>query len=125
VIEMSPENSHAWNGKGDCYRGLKDYQTAIEAWQRAIKFGMDPKYGLTRIGDAYVNLEKFEEAEETYNKAITFGYSKYACLGLIRIYMKRNQFENVRETFNILNQKDSDDPRVKEEYNKFIKREKE
>jgi tetratricopeptide (TPR) repeat protein len=86
---------------------------------------MDPKYGLTRIGDACLNLEKLEEAEETYNKAITFGYSKYAYLGLIRIYMKRNQFENVRKTFNILNQKDSDDPRIKEEYNKFIKREKE
>ena len=85
----------------------------------------DPKYGLTRIGDAYVNLEKLDEAEETYNKALTFGYSKYAYLGLIKIYIKRNQFENVRETFNILNQKDFDDPRIKDEYNKFIKRTKE
>lgn len=57
-----------------CYREIKDYKTAINFFESAIKEGISPKiasyYGL--LGESYESLKQNKEAIETYKRGLLF-----------------------------------------------------
>jgi tetratricopeptide (TPR) repeat protein len=122
ILEINPQDSYAWHGKADCLRGMKDYESAIKAWNLAMKRGMNPRIALTRIGDAYVSLKDFEQAETYYTKALTLGYDKYAYLGMARIHARKNKIDKVKEIFSSLIENLPNDLRVAAEFKGFVKK---
>jgi tetratricopeptide (TPR) repeat protein len=112
ALELNPRNSHAWHGKADCFRGMRDYRSAIEAWSVALKYGMNPRIAITRIGDAYLSLKELEQAESNYKNALAQGYYKYAYLGMARVHISRNHVEKASKILEILVEKEPRDSRI-------------
>jgi tetratricopeptide (TPR) repeat protein len=79
---------------------------AIEAWETAVKYGMAPRIAVTRIGDAYMSLEDFEKAEAHCTKALSYGYDKFAYLGIVKIYKRRNRMDEALKILNMLVEKE-------------------
>jgi tetratricopeptide (TPR) repeat protein len=122
VLALDSENSYAWHGKADCYRGMRDYSPAIDAWHMALTGGMEPRIALTRIGDAYLSLNDLKQAEINYKKALEFGYDKYAHLGMARIHAKRDDTETALHTFSMLAKEDPYDLRIAAELRNLTKK---
>jgi len=98
------------------------YDAAIEAWQTAIKNGMEPRIARTRIGDAYLNLRDYGQAEESYRKAITLGYDKFAYLGIIETHIHKDQKDEAYKILSMLVEREPDDPRVNAAFKRFVER---
>ncbi len=122
VLRFAPGNSHAWHGKADCLRGLKQFPSAIEAWETALEHGMDQRDGLTRIGDSYVSLNELDLAEASYKKAITMGYYKYAYLGISKVHARKDHPHKALEVLSMLRHRESGDQRISEESGRFLER---
>jgi tetratricopeptide (TPR) repeat protein len=122
VLKINPQNSYAWHGKADCFRGLRDYLSAIKAWRMALEHGMDPRIAITRIGNAYMSLKDLFQAEESYNQALSFGYDKYAYLGMTRIHDKRNEIDKALEIFSMLVEREPNDSRIISEFKSFLEK---
>ena len=122
ALEIDPENSHAWHGKADCLRGLKQYEPAIRSWKKALKHGMNPRICLTRIGDSYINMKDLKKAEENYSNALSLGYDKYAYLGMIKIHVMRNELNNASGILSMLTERDPYDGRIADEFKRFYHR---
>ena len=120
ALKVNPKNSYAWHGKADCFRGMKDYLSAISAWRMALKHGMEPRIVFTRIGDAYLRLDDLVEAELNYQKALALGYDKYAYLGIARIHIRRNDTARAAEIFAMLAKKEPNDQRIQAELNNLV-----
>ena len=112
ALRIEPENSHVWHGKADCLRGMKAYLPAIDAWKAALKYGMDPSVGLTRIGDAYVQLDELDLAESSYQQALSMGYNKYAYLGISTVHEKRRHLNRALDILAMLQRKEPKDERI-------------
>jgi len=70
TAKVSPTSSKAWNNMGDIYAGKKDFQSAINAFQRAIE--LQPNYvdAHHNVGVTYLQIREFEKAIEWFEKAI-------------------------------------------------------
>ena len=121
ALKINPHDSYSWHGKADCFRGEKNLPSAINAWQRALRYGMDPKMVMTRIGDAYLKLGDLQQAEVHYKKTLNIGYDKFAYLGIAKIHIKRNNIDKAIDIFSVLLQNDPDDPRISAEFRSFVK----
>ena len=122
ALRFDPGNSHAWHGKADCLRGLKQFPSAIETWEIALEHGMDKRAGLTRIGDSYISLNELDLAEASYRKAITMGYYKYAYLGISKVHARKDHPRKALEVLSMLRHRESKDPRISEESRRFLER---
>jgi tetratricopeptide (TPR) repeat protein len=122
ALSKDPKNSYAWHGKADCLRGMREYEDAINAWENALKYGMNKKIAMTRIGDSYMNINDLGNSEISYQKTIATGYNKYAYLGMYRIHLKRNRIDKAFETLTMLMKKEPNDPRISSEYNIFVEK---
>ena len=99
------------------------YWDAIEAFQDSLSFGLEDKYVddcFLNIAICYMQLKLFNDAEEFFVKAIdatvtrgdhidfegpVYGKtSDRAYLGLVRIALVRNEFENAENLLEKLNQ---------------------
>ena len=122
ALAKDPKNSHVWNGKADCLRGMRAYEDAINAWENALKYGMNRRIAMTRIGDSYMNINDLENAEISYQNIVAIDYDKYAYLGMYRIHLKRNHIDKAFETLTMLMKKEPHDPRISSEYNIFVEK---
>jgi len=122
ALSKDPKNSYAWNGKADCLRGMREYKAAINAWENALKYGMNRISAMTRIGDSYMSMNDLENSEISYQKSIATGYDKYAYLGMYRIHLKRNHIDKAFETLAMLIKKEPHDTRISSEYNMFVEK---
>lgn len=71
-IEKSPQNSIDWNELGNSYASSKKFDSAIEAYKKAIE--MNPKYGqpYSNLGFIYYRLGKYDVAILLFKKSIDF-----------------------------------------------------
>jgi len=70
AIEIGPQYSPAWHGKGWTLENLGRYEEALQAFDKAIE--IDPQYTLAWDGKGWAlnSLGRFEEALQAFDKAI-------------------------------------------------------
>ncbi len=69
-IELNPEDSNSWNGKGNSLYELEKYQDTIACYEKAIE--LDPKdpNPWNGKGNSLYRLEKYQDAIACYEKSI-------------------------------------------------------
>lgn len=87
------DQSASWDGLGDVYMALADYEQALAAYQEATRLMPHEALPWYSLGNAYGALERDSEAIEPYRRAIeldpTFPWS-YHQLGLV--YERRAEY---------------------------------
>ena len=77
AISLNPENQFAYLNRGDAYYCLKQYEKAIEDYNKTIELDPENVIAYGRRGDAYGRLKQYESAIMNYAKAIDLD-SEYA-----------------------------------------------
>ena len=70
IIEIDPENEKRLATLALCYQHLKDFNSAIEAYNKALAIKPDYAEAYYNMGNALKEQGKLEEAIEAYNKAL-------------------------------------------------------
>ena len=70
MIEIDPEDEKRLATLALCYQHLKDFDAAIEAYNKALAINPDYAEAHTNLGSALKEQGKLEEAIEAYNKAL-------------------------------------------------------
>ena len=70
AISLNPENELAYLNRGDAYYNLKQYEKAIEDYNKTIELDPENVIAYGRRGDAYGRLKQYESAIINYSKAI-------------------------------------------------------
>lgn len=83
-----------WCVAGNCYSALKEHDTAIKFFNRAIQVDPDFAYSYTLLGHELVVTEELEKALGCYRKAIHKDPRHYnAWFGIGTIYSKQERFQ--------------------------------
>lgn len=96
ALELWPENYEAENNLGSFYsNNLKDYNSAIQHFKKAIELNPDIDEPYFNLGYAYENLNKYEKAIEAYKKAIKVNPENINVRSfLANLYNKIGDFDN-------------------------------
>ena len=70
AISLNPENELAYLNRGDAYYNLKQYEKAIEDYNKTIELDPENVIAYGRRGDAYGRLKQYESAIMNYANAI-------------------------------------------------------
>ena len=70
AIELEPTNYELWFVKGNFLHNMEYYEDAIECFDKARNFGMNPVSVLNHKAHCLLNIEDFEEAFKCYDEAI-------------------------------------------------------
>ena len=70
AIELNPNNSEAWRGRGTAYLGLKQHEQAILDLNKSIELNLQFSATYYNRGIAYKELKQYERAILDFNKAI-------------------------------------------------------
>lgn len=83
-----------WCVAGNCFSALKEHETAIKFFNRAIQIEPDFPYSYTLLGHELVVTEELEKALSCYRKAIHRDSRHYnAWFGIGTIYSKQERFQ--------------------------------
>lgn len=69
-IDLKPESSLAWSGRGDALYSLKRYPEALESYYEATELDSTDFANWKKQGNTLSNLERFEEAIAAYDRAL-------------------------------------------------------
>ena len=77
--ELKDMQGKEWLKLGHLYKNVKDYENALEAYQKAIDKNPSDKLSYLQIGKIFLKLGKTQEAEETFKQILThnFPVNKY------------------------------------------------
>ena len=94
ALQLDPDDTVAYNGKGLAFFELKRYQEALTAFKQAIE--LDPKFTNAYInkGQALYNLKRYQEALPALVKAIQLDPTKasvYNGKGLVLYELERHE----------------------------------
>lgn len=70
ALAIDPNNSAAWNNKGNALRNLKRSEEALQAYDRALAINPNYYSALNNKGLALGNLKRFDEAIQVYKLAL-------------------------------------------------------
>lgn len=70
AIQLNPNNSEAWRGRGTAYTELKQNEQAIQDFNKAIELNPNHDMAYNNRGNVYQVLNQYERAIQDYNKAI-------------------------------------------------------
>ncbi|KAJ0989787.1 hypothetical protein J5N97_008143 [Dioscorea zingiberensis] len=94
---LSPQ---AWCAMGNCYSLLKDHETALKNFQRAVHLDSRFAYAHTLCGHEYVALEDFENGIKCYQRALQVDERHYnSWYGLGVIYLRQEKFQFAEHHF--------------------------
>jgi len=88
AIIHNPSFANAYIGKGDIYIDIfKDYEKALEEYQKATRFAPKVALGYFKMGNALTELNRPEEALHAYESALRFDHNPidtyYAMIDLL------------------------------------------
>ncbi|KAI4352297.1 hypothetical protein L6164_006563 [Bauhinia variegata] len=90
----------SWCAMGNCYSLLKDHETALKNFQRAVQLNSRFAYAHTLCGHEYVALEDFENGTKCYQNALKVDARHYnAWYGLGIVYLRQEKFEFAEHHF--------------------------
>ncbi|ONK74855.1 uncharacterized protein A4U43_C03F10820 [Asparagus officinalis] len=88
---LSPQ---AWCAMGNCYSLLKDHETALKNFLRAVQLDSRFAYAHTLCGHEYVALEDYENGIKCYQNALEVDERHYnSWYGLGVVYLRQEKFE--------------------------------
>jgi tetratricopeptide (TPR) repeat protein len=67
---LDPNSADAYNNRGTVYSDLKEYERAIEDYNKTIELDPNSADAYNNRGTVYYNLMQYERAIEEYNKTI-------------------------------------------------------
>jgi tetratricopeptide (TPR) repeat protein len=70
VIELNPNDAHAYYNRGNAYSSKADYDRAIDDYNRAIELNPKNAHAYYNRGVAYQSKGDYDRALADYNKAI-------------------------------------------------------
>ena len=70
AIDIKPQSSLAWSGRGDALFDLKQYSKAVEAYAEAIELNPQEFSNWMKQGDSFYQLERLSEAIAVYDRAL-------------------------------------------------------
>ena len=91
ITKADPGNLKAWKDAGYCYRMLKRYDKALEAYQKVIAGNNRALAASAYIGmgKIYEDTGQIEQAFKAYDEsAKIYRHNCDACLGIARLYAK-------------------------------------
>lgn len=94
LITHNKTSAVTWVVAGNCFSALKEHDTAIKFFNRAIQMDPDFSYSYTLLGHELVVTEELEKALGCYRKAIQKDNRHYnAWFGIGTIYSKQERFQ--------------------------------
>lgn len=94
LLQHNKTSAVTWCVAGNCYSALKEHDTAIKFFNRAIQMDPDFPYSYTLLGHELVVTEELEKALGCYRKAILKDPRHYnAWYGIGNIYSKQERFQ--------------------------------
>ena len=100
VLSLDPKFSAAHGSISYLYRSTKNYESALNAANDSINFGVDLPYGYYQKGMILKELNKFEDSIEQFKLSIKYNinfFPSYNQIGLI--YMDQNNFDESSKWF--------------------------
>jgi len=99
-LKLKPRHANAWYNMGNAYANLKQYEKAIECYNKAVEIKPDMHEALNNIGNAYAGLKQYEKAIECYNKAVEIKPNKHEALNNMgNAYAKLKQYDKSIECY--------------------------
>ncbi|ABX41732.1 MBL fold metallo-hydrolase [Lachnoclostridium phytofermentans] len=90
-----------WNRKGNVCNSQKDYDKAIECYNKAIQINENHEYPWNGLGNVYNSLKDYDKAIECYNKAIQINENyKNPWNGLGIVYNSLKDYDKAIECYN-------------------------
>ncbi len=104
LIKQSEQ--YGLDGYVQCFEGYlkwvkKEYEAAIEHFEKSITLDKDIAYTWNGLGNVYKNLKEYEKAVECYNKAVSIDEdyaSPWNGLGIVHYNLK--EYEKAVEYYN-------------------------
>ena len=89
-IERDPENVWAWHGRGDAFQLAQQSESALEAYDEAVRLADDSPLSHCGRGNALESLGRLEEARQAWSKALSLEADlDWAEQGLARLAQTR------------------------------------
>ncbi len=92
ALEIDPENPYALFGLGNCYRWYRQYDKAIDVWQKILSRSEGTQTLHARMGNAYFSLGCFADAELSYRKSLEFGEDIFSTAALVCLCSERKDW---------------------------------
>ncbi len=99
ALQVDPANPYALYGLGNCYRWYRQYDKALEIWEKILHHSEGTQTLHTRMGDAYFHLDQLAEAEKSYLMSLKLGEDLFALAALVCLYSCRNDWTRSSEYF--------------------------
>lgn len=94
LMQHDKTSAVTWCVAGNCFSALKEHDTAIKYFNRAIQLDPEFAYAYTLLGHELVVTEELEKALTCYRKAILKDTRHYnAWYGIGTIYSKQERFQ--------------------------------
>lgn len=94
LMQHEKTSAVTWCVAGNCFSALKEHDTAIKFFNRAIQMNPEFAYAYTLLGHELVVTEELEKALTCYRKAILKDSRHYnAWYGIGTIYSKQERFQ--------------------------------
>lgn len=94
LMQHNKTSAVTWCVAGNCFSALKEHDTAIKFFNRAIQMEPEFPYSYTLLGHELVVTEELEKALTCYRKAILKDPRHYnAWFGIGTIYSKQERFQ--------------------------------
>ena len=102
AIKLDSNNAPYYNGRGNAYYKLEDYEKAISDYSQAINLDSKEAIYYNNMGNAYKNLGNNEKAIESYEKAIELNPNDNSAKKLKKIILElkeNKKNKNFKESF--------------------------
>ncbi|MDR0970780.1 MAG: tetratricopeptide repeat protein [Bacteroidales bacterium] len=106
VIKMNPSYSAAYFEKANIAYIRGNVKDAITLTQKAVELEPENIWYNSQLAEIYMNIEDYEKAAQSYEKLIPLSKDPLELYkGLIQIYVRLNDEESIKKTYNIMKQK--------------------
>ncbi|MEI0566033.1 tetratricopeptide repeat protein [Brachyspira pulli] len=110
AIELDPNNSAAYNNRGNAKKDLVQYEEALKDYNKAIELDPNNSAAYYNRGSLKINLEEYKEAIKDFNKAIELDHNYlYAYNNRGNVKYKLGQYEEAIKDYNRAIELDNND----------------
>jgi len=103
IVTLDNSNTDAWRGIGEISKGLKDFQTAIHAYEKYLEISSDRFEAAevyTNLGSVYTELNNYSKATEYFLQAIEINPNLVpAVYNLAVSYLHRKEYDKAIKNY--------------------------